>query len=182
MCAIVAPTAQYDVELYNAQAQGHAIDLVPTPAWRTQADIAYTRVSVEADARFTDLGGTGSESISESDPSHSIGMPWLVSYRRDIFAAAKIAHPETMDDILSAARQLNGSDFNADGAADYSVCFNPNPGCVDSYFTFLGILGPMLQTAPSQGVFFQPETMEPLVQNAAMNEALRIYANLSSYN
>jgi hypothetical protein len=181
MCA-VAPAAQYNVELYNANTQDYSLDLVSTPTWRTQADIAYTTVSIPADARFTDLSGTGSESISPNDPAQRNGQPWFVFYRKDVFAAAKLPPPETMDDILHAAHTLNGSDLNGDGAAEYSVCFNPDPACVTSYFTFLGILGPMLQTAPSQGVFFQPDTMEPLVQNAAMDEALRIYANLSSYN
>jgi hypothetical protein len=172
-----------DIELYNTDStQKYAIDVVFTPKWRTPSDLMYTSVSVPADVRFTDLTGTGSESIAPAGPSNPSGQPWFVFYRRDVFAAAEIAHPETMDDILSAARQLNGSDFNGDGVPDYSVCFNTYPGCVDSYFTFMGILGPMLQTAPSQGVFFQPDTMEPLVQNAAMNEALRMYANLSSYN
>jgi hypothetical protein len=40
----------------------------------------------------------------------------------------------------------------------------------------------MLQNDPSAGVFFQPENMQPLVQNPAMVEALRVYAALSGYN
>jgi hypothetical protein len=171
------------VELYNADdPKAYTIDVIFTPKWQTPADVVYTSVSIPADARLTDLSGTASESIAPTSSAHRAGQPWFVFYRRDVFAAAKIAHPESMDDVLHAVRQLNGSDFNGDGVPDYSVCFNTNPGCVDSYLTFLGILGPMLQTAPSQGVFFQPDTMEPLVQNAAMKEALRIYATLFSCN
>jgi hypothetical protein len=161
-----------DVALYNEGAQDYIMDMIPTPKWRTSADVMYTSVSVPADARLTDLSGTGSESIAPTSSTHQLGQSWFVFYRRDVFAAAQIAHPESMGDILSAAQQLNGSDFNGDAAADYSVCFNADPDCVDSFFTFLGILGPMLQTAPSQGVLFQPDTMEPLVQNAAMEEAV----------
>jgi ABC-type glycerol-3-phosphate transport system substrate-binding protein len=168
--------------LYNQQEANYAIELTFTPKWRKAADIAPTVVTIPADARYTDMSGTGAESIAPTDPSQRNGQPWFLFYRRDIFAAAKLPRPETMDDVLNAARQLNGTDFNGDGAPDYSVCFNPAVSCVANYFTFLGILGPMLQTAPSAGVFFQPETMEPLVQNAAMVQALGMFANLSRYN
>jgi hypothetical protein len=178
----LGPIGVYYKEVFNAKDPGYAINLAPTPKWRVPEDLLYTGTSIPADARITDLGGAGEEPISPTDPSHQVGHPWLLFYRRDIFAAAKLPRPETMDDVLAAAHKLNGTDFNGDGVPDYSVCFNPDPACVTSYFTFLGILGPMLQTAPSQGVFFQPDTMEPLVQNAAMDHALRVYANLSSYN
>jgi hypothetical protein len=177
------PLAALNADLYNGIIQDAvSIDLVHTPKWRTPADLKYTVVSVPADARFTDLTGTGSDGISPSDPTHRAGEPWFVFYRRDVFATAKIPPPETIDDVLGAARALNGTDFNGDGVADFSVCFNPDPGCVASYFTFLAILGPMLQTTPSKGVFFDPKTMEPLVQNAAMHRALQVFADLSRFN
>jgi hypothetical protein len=167
---------------FNQDNIKYDIDMAVTPKWRRQSDIVYTGASIPADARFTDLSGTGDETISPTSPLVRNGQPWFLFYRRDIFAAANISKPETMDDVLSAASRLNGSDFNGDGKADFAVCFNPVVTCVGNYYTFLGILGPMLQTSPSAGVFFQPESMQPLVQNAAMVEALRVYKILASYN
>jgi hypothetical protein len=158
------------------------VEFVYTPPWRTQADIQYTNVSIPADSRFSDLSGTGTDPISPSDAAHKNGQPWLMFYRKDLFSAAGIPKPETTEELLAAARKLNGSDFDGDGSPDYSVCFSRVTGCINGMYTFLSVLAPLLQTTPTSGVFLDPLSMKPLVQNAAMDEALKIFANLSSYN
>jgi hypothetical protein len=83
--------------------------------------------------------------------------------------------------VLHAAAKLNGTDFDGDGVGDYAFCINTAPTCEMHYF-FMGILGPILQTqGQNEGIYFDPETMTPLVQNAGMRHALGIVANLSQY-
>ena len=50
-------------------------------------------------------------------------------------------------------------------------------------YILLGILGSIVQTVNlSQGVFFDPATMRPLVNNEGMRLSLQIYANLTRFN
>jgi hypothetical protein len=50
-------------------------------------------------------------------------------------------------------------------------------------YLLLAILGPIMQTVNmSQGVFFDPATMRPLVNNEGMRLALQTYANLTRFS
>jgi ABC-type glycerol-3-phosphate transport system substrate-binding protein len=107
--------------------------------------------------------------------------PYYLFYRVDVLSNTSTAVPETWTDLLEAAAKLNGTDTDGDGEPDYAICLNIDPGCKLSYF-FLSILAPILQTRGfTQGIFFDRDTMEPLVNNAGMEHALALYANLTKF-
>lgn len=46
----------------------------------------------------------------------------MLIYRHDVLKAKGYAVPETWQQLLEVADALNGTDFNADGLADSSLC------------------------------------------------------------
>lgn len=50
------------------------------------------------------------------------GFNFFLYYRADILSAYNMSIPATWDDMLFAARVLNGSDFNNDTRGDYALC------------------------------------------------------------
>lgn len=99
----------------------------------------------------------------------------MVYYRTDVLDDIGMDPPKTWDDYLAIAEAANGMDMNGDGEADYGSCIGKarnNQG----YWFITSIAAPMIQTqGTSQGVFFNNDTLEPLVNNAAFQRALEIY-------
>jgi multiple sugar transport system substrate-binding protein len=105
----------------------------------------------------------------------------MVYYRTDIFEANGLKPPATWDDYLAAAKALNGKDMNGDGAGDYGSCISKKRGA-QAYWWILSIAAPYIQAkGTSQGIFFNPDTMEPLVNNEGFIRALDVYKETSSY-
>ena len=124
----------------------------------------------------------------------------LLFCRRDVFQSANLPIPHTWDDVLQAARQLNGNDptyiasnittvnftgnssvnFSGNVSASvpppfYGLCMTRNATCPYTAFNLAAILAPMLiVNGTTDGFYFDPETMQPLVRNAAMRRALEI--------
>ncbi|GFH06885.1 FAD-binding PCMH-type domain-containing protein, partial [Haematococcus lacustris] len=65
-------------------------------------------------------------------------------YRKDVFAMANLSPPSTWDEFLTIARAMNGSDFNADGVPDYSICWQVI-NCLEDTVVFSQLLTPMIQ-------------------------------------
>ncbi|KAJ9518170.1 hypothetical protein QJQ45_010063 [Haematococcus lacustris] len=102
-------------------------------------------------------------------------------YRKDVFAMANLSPPSTWDEFLTIARAMNGSDFNADGVPDYSICWQVI-NCLEDTVVFSQLLTPMVQALGTKsGWMFDPVTMTPLVNNEAMLKALSLYKELLSY-
>ena len=105
----------------------------------------------------------------------------MVYYRSDLIEAANLMPPETWADYLALAAALHGQDMNEDGQPDYGSCIAKTPGA-QSYWMFWSIASAFLQSQGThQGAFFDPETMEPLVNNDAFAAALEIYKATSQY-
>ena len=124
----------------------------------------------------------------------------LLSCRRDVFKSANLPVPRTWDDVLNAARQLYGNDptyiatnittvnftgnssmnFSGNLSASvpppfYGLCITRNAACPYTAFNLAAILAPMLiVNGTSDGFYFDPDTMQPLVRSAAMRRALEI--------
>ena len=75
----------------------------------------------------------------------SFAQASVVYYRRDVFSAHNLTVPTTWDDVLAVAAILNGSDFNADGAGDYALCFQTSGNCPESGVLLGQILAPLTQ-------------------------------------
>jgi multiple sugar transport system substrate-binding protein len=96
-------------------------------------------------------------------------------YRTDLLEEAGFDPPKTWDDYLEIAAFFQGEDLNGDGDPDYGSCITKKRGA-QAYWIIYSIAGGLLQNeGTSQGVFFDTETMEPLVDNAAFRKALEIY-------
>ena len=105
----------------------------------------------------------------------------MVYYRSDVFAAAGIAAPETWQDYVAAAEATHGQDMNGDGTPDYGSCISKKRSA-QAYWMILSIAGGFLQSqGTSQGIFFDTETMAPLVNNDAFAAALDIYTATTAF-
>ena len=102
-------------------------------------------------------------------------------YRTDLLAEAGLEAPKTWDDYLEVAAAFHGQDLNGDGDPDYGSCISKKRGA-QAYWFIYDIVAPMIQSqGTSQGTFFDTETMEPLVKNAAFAKALEIYDATTQY-
>lgn len=105
----------------------------------------------------------------------------MVYYRTDVLEEIGMEAPKTWDEYLAIAEAAHGMDMNGDGEADYGSCIGKarnNQG----YWFITTIAAPMLQSqGTSQGAFFNTETMEPLVNNAAFAKALQIYKDSTAF-
>ncbi|EFJ44288.1 hypothetical protein VOLCADRAFT_95425 [Volvox carteri f. nagariensis] len=88
----------------------------------------------------------------------------------------------TWGDLVTLARNMNGTDTDGDGHGDlYGICFDDSgpPPVGKAAFLLFAMAAPYLQyKGTSQGTFFDPETMAPLADNAAMAQAVRHYLAL----
>jgi multiple sugar transport system substrate-binding protein len=105
----------------------------------------------------------------------------MVYYRTDLLEEAGLEPPKTWDDYLEIAAAFHGQDLNGDGDPDYGSCIS-KARAQQSYWWITSIAAPFIQTqGTSQGVFFDSETFEPLVDNEAFARALDIYNETSQY-
>ncbi|CAN5897938.1 extracellular solute-binding protein [soil metagenome] len=145
---------------------GYLEDL--TPRIQNDADLQWDDVG----AFFRDFSSTYQGSVYTLPLDGDFQM---VYYRTDVLEQLGMEPPQTWDDYLAIAEAANGVDMNSDGEGDYGSCIGKarnNQG----YWFITSIAAPMLQTqGTSQGAFFDNETLEPLVDNAAFAKALEIY-------
>jgi multiple sugar transport system substrate-binding protein len=98
-------------------------------------------------------------------------------YRTDLMDAA----PRTWEEYLEKAAELHGQDLNGDGDPDYGSCISKKRGA-QAYWFIHSIASACLQSqGTSQGVFFDSETMEPLVNNECFAKSLNFYKDSTQY-
>ncbi|CAN5676900.1 extracellular solute-binding protein [soil metagenome] len=99
----------------------------------------------------------------------------MVYYRSDLLQAADITPPATWDDYLAIAEQFHGQDLNEDGEADYGSCISKARN-QQAYWFIHSVASPFIQTqGTGEGVFFDQETLAPLIDNAGFRRAMEIY-------
>jgi multiple sugar transport system substrate-binding protein len=105
----------------------------------------------------------------------------MVYYRTDLLEQEGLEPPKTWDDYLAIAKTFNGKDLNEDGEPDYGSCISKAPQ-QQSYWWIISIAAPFIQSqGTSQGAFFNTETLDPMVNNAAFKRALEIYKETGDY-
>jgi multiple sugar transport system substrate-binding protein len=98
-------------------------------------------------------------------------------YRSDLIDTP----PRTWDEYLEVAAEFHGQDLNGDGDPDYGSCISKKRGA-QAYWFITDFAAPMIQSqGTSQGTFFDTETFEPLVNNAAFKKALELYDATTQY-
>ena len=98
-------------------------------------------------------------------------------YRTDLIDTP----PRTWDEYLEVAAQFHGQDLNGDGDPDYGSCITKKRAA-QAYWVIWDIAASMIQSqGTGQGSFFNLDTMEPLLDNAAFRKALEIYDATTQY-
>ena len=101
----------------------------------------------------------------------------LMYYRQDVLAKAGLAPPKTLEEMLSVAKAINGTDMDGDGHGDVGFCFGL--GAPSQGFMLVSLLLPLIQSkGTSQGYLYDPSTMEALQDNPAMADGLRMLAEM----
>jgi multiple sugar transport system substrate-binding protein len=105
----------------------------------------------------------------------------MLYYRTDLLEEAGLEPPKTWDDYLEVAAAFHGKDLNGDGDPDYGSCISKKRGA-QAYWFITDIVASMVQSqGTSQGAFFDPDTMVPLVDNAAFRKAMEYYNDTTQY-
>jgi multiple sugar transport system substrate-binding protein len=102
-------------------------------------------------------------------------------YRSDLLQEAGMEPPKTWDEYLEVAKFFHGKDLNGDGDPDYGSCISKKRGA-QAYWFITDFAASMIQSqGTGQGAFFDTETFEPLVNNAAFERALELYNATTQY-
>lgn len=105
----------------------------------------------------------------------------MMYYRRDILEKIGMEPPRTWDEYMKVAEAMNGMDMNGDGEPDYGSCIFKKRNA-QSYFAIGSIAAGFTQTkGTGEGLWFDPETMKPKINNAGWAEAFRIYKETGKY-
>ncbi|MFK8035332.1 MAG: ABC transporter substrate-binding protein [Hyphomicrobiales bacterium] len=99
----------------------------------------------------------------------------MMYYRRDILDKLGLTPPRDWPEYLKVAEAMHGMDLNGDGEADYGSCIFKKRNA-QSYFAIGSMAAGFSQTkGTGEGLWFDPETMKPKINNAAWAEAFRVY-------
>ena len=107
-------------------------------------------------------------------------------YRSDILQKYNKTVPQTWDDLLVDIQFLydlpdSERDWNGDSIPDYAACIANAVEDVTYYWTF-AVSAPYVQShGTQQGLFFNTETFEPLVNTAAYRNALTILKKANDF-
>ncbi len=105
----------------------------------------------------------------------------MIYYRKDVLAELGLAPPRTWPEYLAVASRAHGKDMNGDGEPDFGSCMFKKRNA-QAYFAIMSFAGAFLQTkGTGQGIWFDVDTMKPLINNEAFAEALRIYKETGKY-
>ena len=99
----------------------------------------------------------------------------MLYYRRDILDELGLEPPKTWDEYMEVAGAMHGKDLNGDGEGDFGSCIFKKRNA-QIYFAIMSIAAGFVQTkGTGEGIFFDPESMSPKVNNEAWVEAFNIY-------
>ncbi|MEM1428072.1 MAG: extracellular solute-binding protein [Pseudomonadota bacterium] len=99
----------------------------------------------------------------------------MLYYRTDVLAENGLEPPKTWEDYLEVAAAIHGQDMNGDGEADFGSCIFKKRNA-QSYFAVQSMAASRVQSkGTAEGLYFDPETMAPKINNAAWKRAFEIY-------
>lgn len=99
----------------------------------------------------------------------------MMYYRTDVLEANGLEPPNTWDEYLDIASKIHGQDMNGDGEPDYGSCIFKKRNA-QSYFVIQSVAASMVQSkGTAEGIYFDPETMAPKINNAAWKRAFELY-------
>jgi len=99
----------------------------------------------------------------------------MLYYRTDVLEAAGLEPPKTWEEYLDVASKIHGQDMNGDGEADYGSCIFKKRNA-QSYFAVQSVAAGMVQSqGTAEGIYFDPASMAPKINNAAWKKAFELY-------
>ena len=99
----------------------------------------------------------------------------MLYYRTDVLEEIGMDPPKNWDEYLAVAKAANGRDMNGDGEPDFGSCIFKKRNA-QSYFAVMSIAAGFVQTkGTGEGIFFDPDTMKPKINNEAWIEAFNVY-------
>ncbi|MEO1292623.1 MAG: extracellular solute-binding protein [Pseudomonadota bacterium] len=99
----------------------------------------------------------------------------MLYYRTDVLANAGLEPPKTWEEYLEVAAAIHGQDMNGDGEADFGSCIFKKRNA-QSYFAIQSVAASRVQSqGTSEGIYFDPETMAPKINNAAWKKSFELY-------
>ncbi|MEM6634701.1 MAG: extracellular solute-binding protein [Pseudomonadota bacterium] len=99
----------------------------------------------------------------------------MLYYRTDVLADAGLEPPNTWEEYLEVAAAIHGKDMNGDGEADFGSCIFKKRNA-QSYFAVQSMAASRVQSkGTAEGLYFDPATMAPKINNAAWKKAFEIY-------
>ncbi len=105
----------------------------------------------------------------------------MLYYRKDILDQKGLKPPRNWAEYMDVAKATHGMDMNNDGSADYGSCIFKKRNA-QSYFAIMSIAAAYVQTkGTGHGIFFDPQTMKPKINNEAWAEAFKIYKATGKY-
>jgi len=105
----------------------------------------------------------------------------MVYYRTDVLQKLGMKPPQTWDEYLAIAKAAHGKDWNGDGKPDFGSCISKKRNA-QAYWWITSISAAYIQSGgTSQGAFFDPRNMKPLVNNEAFAVALKFYKDSTQY-
>ena len=99
-------------------------------------------------------------------------------YRRDLFTTYGLTVPRTLEEYVVASQVFNNTDLNGDGEPDYGSCFPHTSDTATGYF-FAWISQVLQYRGTSQGSTFDTQTLAPLLDNPAVQEAIKLWKEVA---
>ncbi|NRA99202.1 MAG: extracellular solute-binding protein [Rhodobacteraceae bacterium] len=106
----------------------------------------------------------------------------MMYYRTDVFEEAGLEPPRTWEEYLEVGAAIHGMDMNGDGEPDFGSCTFMKRNA-QSYFAIQSIAAGMVQSkGTSEGLYFDPETMTPKINNDAWKKAFEVFKASVAFN
>lgn len=105
----------------------------------------------------------------------------MLYYRTDVLDKAGLEPPRTWEEYLDVASKIHGMDMNGDGEADFGSCIFKKRNA-QSYFAIQSVAAGMVQSkGTAEGLYFDPATMKPKINNDAWKKAFELYKKTGEY-
>ena len=105
----------------------------------------------------------------------------MLYYRKDVLDELGLEPPRTWAEYMEVAAATDDMDMNGDGEADFGSCMFKQRNA-QSFYAVMSFAAAYVQSkGTGQGIFFDPETMAPMVDNEAWIEAFNIYKQTGDY-
>lgn len=157
--------------------------------WRVHTPYIYTEGAVTLPALY----GISFPAIMGLPPDPNYSPPrafgtvhprtyLMLFYRADV--QSTMVHNtglDTWQQLLSVLQAVNGTDMDGDGVGEWGLCLDLRGSCMEGPL-LSAIAASMIQThGLTQGMYLAPGSMEPLMDNLAMQEAVQLYRQLLQY-